>query len=70
MTRSRGTAAVLDEEFFTPDELSALIKISKNTLKSWRYNGEGPQWVNFGRRVRYEKAAVAAYIEANKQGAQ
>lgn len=41
------------DEYLTPSELSAKIKIPTTTLAQWRWRGKGFEWEKFGRHVRY-----------------
>lgn len=41
-----------------------ILKVSRRTLQGWRTKGEGPPFVDLGRRVRYRRADLIAFIEA------
>ena len=38
---------------------------SPNTLKRWRYEGVGPDWIEIERRIGYDVAVLAEYIRQN-----
>lgn len=38
---------------------------SANTLKRWRYEGVGPEYVEIAGRVRYDVAVLEEYIRQN-----
>ena len=50
---SVGPAAWTDEDYLTPDELSACLKIPVKTLAAWRSKREGPLFHRMGVHVRY-----------------
>lgn len=37
------------------------------TLKRWRYEGVGPDWIEMEGKVMYEIAALLAYVEQNRR---
>lgn len=49
----------------TPEELAAHLKIPVSTIYAWRYKGRGPKGSKVGRHVRYKRADVEAWLEAN-----
>ncbi|MBN8737662.1 MAG: helix-turn-helix domain-containing protein [Xanthomonadales bacterium] len=52
----------------TDTEVAALLGASLQTVRNWRWRGEGPRFVKLGgRMVRYKPADVQAFIEG--QGA-
>ena len=57
-------------ETITPDELTKLLKLSKNGLANMRARGEGPAYIKIGvgsrPRVRYLLEDVKKWIAANK----
>lgn len=40
---------------------------SEATLKRWRYEGVGPNWVSMEGRVRYDLSVLLSYIEEHTQ---
>ncbi|HLI18304.1 MAG TPA: helix-turn-helix domain-containing protein [Rhodanobacteraceae bacterium] len=54
----------------TDSEVAALLGASLQTVRNWRWRGEGPRWVTLGKRmVRYRPADVQAFIEGQGQAA-
>lgn len=51
----------MDKGYMTEIELAAYWGISPRTLQRWRYLGRGPDYVKFGRCVRYPLGAAAAF---------
>jgi excisionase family DNA binding protein len=52
------------ERLMTLLEVSQLLGVPVATLYRWRHRGEGPTGYRIGRHVRYRRAAVEAWIEA------
>jgi predicted site-specific integrase-resolvase len=42
---------------------AAILGRSPNTLKRWRYEGIGPEYVEMEGRVRYDTAKLLEYIQ-------
>ncbi|MCV7010361.1 DNA-binding protein [Mycobacterium gordonae] len=48
------------------EELAPLVGTSVNQLAQWRFHGDGPPFIKFGRRsVRYRWSDVQAWCDAN-----
>jgi hypothetical protein len=60
-TSSLGDNGAL-EPLFTVNEAAEILRCSRHSLNRWRLTGEGPKFVYVGRRVRYERAALAYFI--------
>lgn len=61
----RTTAARLPDQYLTPGDLVALLKLpSVQTVYRWRKTGDGPPGFRIGKHLRYDPAAVAAWIAA------
>ena len=60
----------LDNAYLTPTELSALIRVSANTLKQWRSARKGPGYIKFGygrgAAIRYPEREVFGWLENQK----
>jgi excisionase family DNA binding protein len=52
------------ERLMTLLEVSQLLAVPVATLYRWRRTGDGPTGYRIGRHVRYRRAAVEAWIEA------
>jgi len=49
-------------KLLTEHEVSAEYGLNLHTLRDWRYQRRGLPFVKLGKVVRYERAAVEAYI--------
>lgn len=49
----------------TPAEVAAELRMSVDALRKQRSRGQGPAYVQFGRRIRYPRAAVLDYLRSN-----
>ncbi|MHB1313015.1 MAG: helix-turn-helix transcriptional regulator [Gemmatimonadaceae bacterium] len=57
------------EPTLTPAECAKLLGVSTSTLQAWRALGKGPSFAKLSRRtVRYQRAAIAAWLAANQRG--
>lgn len=57
-------ADLLDET-----EAAASLHVAVQTLRNWRWKGEGPRYVKVGARlVRYRRGDLAAFVEAGSTG--
>lgn len=54
--------------WLTLSDLSQYLAIPENTLRRWRSAGTGPPARKFGRHLRYGRADIAAWIEAQDKG--
>jgi hypothetical protein len=61
--RARGPPLV--DSLLTVGEAAAILRCSVSSLNKWRLNGRGPAFLYCGRRVRYTRAALAAFIAAS-----
>ncbi|MGH9640588.1 MAG: helix-turn-helix transcriptional regulator [Bryobacteraceae bacterium] len=52
----------------TDSEVAALLGASLQTIRNWRWRGEGPRYVKLGgRMVRYRPADLAAFIAGTSE---
>ena len=62
--------ATVQTDFLFPEQLSARVGISVQTLARWRCEGRGPGYIKIGsRRVAYPTEAVDAWLEDCKAAA-
>jgi excisionase family DNA binding protein len=47
----------------TPTEAASYLRLAVGTLANWRWRGEGPPYVLYGRRVRYRRSDLDAWME-------
>ena len=52
-------------ELLTSKEASVYLKISTNTLATWRSKKKGPQFIRTGRVIKYAKEDINAYLRNN-----
>ena len=63
------TAKITSADLLSEREVSEDLNVALNTLRNWRWRGEGPRFVKLGKRaVRYRRADVDAFIEAGLTG--
>src|SRR4051794_24853413 len=55
------TAAPSAAEYLTTREAAAVLGVSTKCLESWRSRGEGPQFTQLGRAVRYHSGQLRAW---------
>lgn len=53
-------------EVLTPKQVSTWLGIPESSLSQDRYLGRGITYTKCGQRVRYLRADVLAYLEANR----
>lgn len=53
-------------DLITTAEAAALLRVSPETLRYWRWRNKGPVSFRSGRHVLYERADVIAWIETQK----
>ena len=58
--------STLEERTTTTDTGGAaeLIGVTAETLRNWRYRGDGPVFLKVGRRVRYRLSDIADYLDS------
>jgi predicted DNA-binding transcriptional regulator AlpA len=49
-------------ELLTDAEVAELIGVKPKTLARWRWKGQGPVFRKIGRKVRYARSDIEAYI--------
>jgi excisionase family DNA binding protein len=60
MTRSADTPTAL----FSPATLAAYLDVPIATVYTWNYHRSGPPALHVGRHVRYRRADVEAWLDA------
>lgn len=46
------------------DQAAAYLGLSPRTLECWRLTGAGPVYIKVGRRVRYRRSDLEAWLDA------
>lgn len=57
-----GTGEPSNDEWLTTRQASAYVKLTKNTLDTYRSQGKGPRFHRNGRTVRYRRVDLDAYV--------
>ncbi|MFE7430970.1 helix-turn-helix domain-containing protein [Streptomyces sp. NPDC057545] len=52
----------LPARYLTPDDLAALLSVPLETVYAWRKKRTGPPGFRIGKHLRYDPAAVHAWI--------
>jgi excisionase family DNA binding protein len=60
-------SALATDEILTPEQTGALLKVNERTLERWRCEGKGPAFVRLGRRVRYRRDDLEAWLVRQRQ---
>lgn len=60
----------MDAEYLTTDEVAKICRTSPETLRYWRYLGEGPNSFKLGRRVLYDRGELDAWIAERRKAAE
>ena len=61
--------AVNPADLLDENEAAASLSVAVQTLRNWRWKGEGPHYVKVGARlVRYRRGDLAAFVEAGSTG--
>ena len=54
----------LERALLTPAETAARLRVSRSTLRRWRFEGGGPPSRKLGpRTVRYERSALDEWVD-------
>jgi hypothetical protein len=59
------TRIALQNQLVSTKEASEILGRSPATLKRWRYEGDGPKYVEIRRRIRYDVSVLQEYIRTN-----
>jgi excisionase family DNA binding protein len=52
-----------DDVLLTEAEVADLLRVSQRTVRRWRNEGTGPPALRVGRRIRYRRSAVEAWLD-------
>ena len=55
-------------EYLSPEMVSVIRGLRRNTLAQERRRGKGPRWVRDGRRILYPARDLAAYLRSLPSG--
>lgn len=59
------TSVIDIDALLTEAQAAQVLSLSIRTLQSWRVRGSGPLFVRAGRAVRYRRADIQRWVEAN-----
>jgi predicted DNA-binding transcriptional regulator AlpA len=68
VTAERRSTYYPPKRYLSDIEVEALYGIRRKTLQNWRILGRGPIYKKFGSGVRYDVAALEAWIDSLPQG--
>lgn len=61
--------ALRSSDLLDESEVAATLNVAVQTLRNWRWRGEGPRFVKLGKRaVRYRRGDLDAFVEAGVTG--
>jgi excisionase family DNA binding protein len=55
-----------EREWLSEEEAAEVLEIHVQTLRNWRRSQTGPPWYKFGRRYRYDRREILAWIEQQR----
>jgi excisionase family DNA binding protein len=56
-----------DDVLLTESEVAGMLRVSPRTVRRWRNEGTGPPALRVGRRIRYRRSAVEAWLDRRDQ---
>lgn len=62
MARIKAAPAGDEDEFLVPAQVSARLRVSRQTLSYWRARNTGPMSIQIGSSVRYPKGEFEAWL--------
>lgn len=54
------------EQLLTAKSLAERIGVTEGCLAKWRLTGEGPRYINVGRRIAYDPRDVQTWLDARR----
>jgi hypothetical protein len=54
------------EQLLTAKSLSERIGVTEGCLAKWRLTGEGPRFIRVQRRIMYDPADIAEWLDARR----
>lgn len=69
MAKQTDSAPLAPSENLAPRAVAALLNVPEGTLAAWRSSGRVPlPYLKFGGVIRYRRADVEAFVQANLRG--
>ena len=51
-------------KYWTADELAEMLRVKRDTVDQWRFRGQGPRFIRFGKKsIRYSHQDVMDWIK-------
>jgi hypothetical protein len=63
----KGSSAAVESEFLDEYQAAALLNVGVRSLRRWRGEGRGPAFMKFSSMVRYKRAVLMAWAEAQQR---
>jgi hypothetical protein len=60
-------ASTENDELLPDSVAAAILGVTKGTLASWRSQGRGAAYVKIGRRVRYFRTDLTAFVVSRRR---
>lgn len=58
------------DELLKPERVAQMLGVKPATLTTWRYRGQGPEWVKLGdgksSQVRYRRSVIEDWIRSHE----
>lgn len=51
----------MEEKKYEPEDLSKRWNVPLSTLSQWRWNGKGPEFLKFGKHIRYREEDILSF---------
>jgi len=64
--QGNGRTGARRRKLISPKEIEEEFGISRRMLQSWRQDGIGPAFTNFGRRVFYERTGFEMFVASGQ----
>ena len=56
---------IMEKKLLKPREVEKIYRIDAGTLANWRYQGRGPSYVKYGRKVLYPVIEMDRWAKGN-----
>ena len=58
---------MFEDDLLTIEDVATLLRMPIATLRFWRYSNSGPRSFRVGRRVKYMRADVEAWLRQQRE---
>lgn len=66
LLRASSIASVPAVQLITEKHAAEIIATPPGTLRYWRHQGKGPNYVRLGGRIKYDLAEVIAFVDRHR----